>query len=508
MEELVAAAAAASYWLAVGLWLAIIAMLLRRLWRPPAIDRTTAFLIVILAVDAGRTLIENLYFGLYWGSIYGVLSPEVALLFGRPSLAVLPKLLNIAVAVVILCLLLCRWLPRVERERAATAAALVESRRHAELVATAFSAVATPISVVDAGQADLPVVFANRAFREMFGAGPWAWPSGGPAWGIVPGDAEAAATLAGLRRAIEAGTTASAVVRTADTPPRWLQVNVSSSVDRLADGTRPGVATFRDVTTRREAEARLARRSRLEALGQLTGGIAHDFNNLLSVVEGNAELAEAALADRTEPKLVEAREAAATIRAAGERGAALVHRLLAFARQEPLADRPFAVDPTMRALEPLLLTSLGSAVTLDLDLAAPGAMVRCDPSRLENAVINLCINARDAMPAGGRVAVATTCVAVSAEAAERIGDLRPGPHVAIRIADTGEGMTPQILERAFDPFFTTKAGRGGTGLGLSTVYGFVRQAGGGIEIASTPGQGTEVTLWLPAAEDEPVAGRR
>lgn len=241
---------------------------------------------------------------------------------------------------------------------------------------------------------------------------------------------------------------------------------------------------------REEAQAALIQAQRMEAFGQLTGGIAHDFNNQLTIVLGNLELLE--------PKLAGEEERALLGRAAdaAQMGARLTSRLLSFARRRRLAPAILNLNDLVLGLAELLKRSLGEQVTLTTVLAGGLWSTRADPSELENAVLNLAINARDAMPKGGKLLIETRNVTVDQAAAEAEPGLRPGDFVRISVTDTGVGMHPETLNRAFEPFFTTKEGRG-TGLGLSTIYGFARQSGGHVTIKSAPGAGTTVNLLLP-----------
>lgn len=252
----------------------------------------------------------------------------------------------------------------------------------------------------------------------------------------------------------------------------------------------------RDVTEREESEARLRRTQRLEAVGKLTGGVAHDFNNLLTVILGGAEEIEESL-----PETSPLRGLAGTIRSAAERGADLTGRLLAFARQQPLEPRTVQIDGLLAAIDPLLRRTLEE--DLDLQLVRSGGLwpALIDPGQLENAILNLCLNARDAMPGGGgRITIETANVHLDRTYADAEGDgLQPGQYVMIAVADDGCGMTPETSARVLEPFFTTKPAGQGSGLGLSMVYGFVKQSKGHLRIYSEPGHGTTVKLYLPRA---------
>ena len=245
------------------------------------------------------------------------------------------------------------------------------------------------------------------------------------------------------------------------------------------------------------AEAALRQSQKMEAIGQLTGGIAHDFNNMLQGVVGGLDMARRRLEEGRAPDVARYTAAArdAAIRAAG-----LTRRLLAFARRQQLRPVPLDSDALVRGMEDLLRRSVGPAVAMDFQLRDGAGHVLCDPSELESTVLNLCINARDAMPGGGQLTVATDDVRLSATDIAPHESAEPGEFVSIRVEDTGTGMTPEILEHVLEPFFTTKPQGEGTGLGLSQVYGFVRQSGGVLRLVSAPGRGTTVQILLPRQE--------
>jgi PAS domain S-box-containing protein len=251
------------------------------------------------------------------------------------------------------------------------------------------------------------------------------------------------------------------------------------------------ISIGRDMREHLAAEEKLRQAQKMEAIGRLTGGIAHDFNNLLAVVIGSAESLADSLEDRPELRSV-----ACLALDAAERGAELVSRLLAFARSQPLAAQAIDCGEFLAKLSPILERTLGVGLQVDLAVADPGLFCRADRTQLTAALLNLCINARDAMPAGGRLTLSA--------ARQPAGE--PGsPELAVlSVRDTGEGMSPQIRSRAMEPFFTTKPEGRGSGLGLSMAHGFATQSGGRIEIDSEAGRGTEVRLYLPRA-DRPAA---
>ncbi len=257
----------------------------------------------------------------------------------------------------------------------------------------------------------------------------------------------------------------------------------------LIDGERRALAIVEDISSRRALEARLLQSQKMEAVGQLAGGVAHDFNNLLTAIRGYADLCAASL-----PAGHEARDSVAQIIEAADRASNITRRLLAFARRERVAPRLVDVDAIIRDLERLLLRLIGEHIQLELTPGAAGRVVRIDPSLFEQVMVNLAVNARDAMPAGGTLRIKTRVPAAAQVAAM---GLPQGDWLQVMVADDGAGMTPEVRARAFEPFFTTKGPDRGSGLGLSTCYGLVHQAGGQIDIDSAPGRGTTVRIALP-----------
>ena len=239
----------------------------------------------------------------------------------------------------------------------------------------------------------------------------------------------------------------------------------------------------------REAEEALRQAQKMETVGQLTGGVAHDFNNLLQIVTGNLEILQRNLPEDS-PRL---RRAAENAMIGARRATVLTQRLLAFSRRQPLQPKPTDVNRLLAGMSELLSRTLGEIVEVAVAPAADLWRVEVDPNELENALLNLAINARDAMPDGGRLTIETANVTID----DRVRDLASGDYVVISVADTGVGMAPEVLARAFEPFFTTKEVGKGTGLGLSMVYGFVRQSGGRVKASSEPGRGATVKIYLP-----------
>jgi PAS domain S-box-containing protein len=260
-------------------------------------------------------------------------------------------------------------------------------------------------------------------------------------------------------------------------------------------------ATGRDVTEEKEREAELERTQeqlrqaqKMEAVGQLTGGIAHDFNNLLTGVIGSLDMMQRQIAKGETSKV---QRYATTAMTAANRAAALTHRLLAFARRQPLDPKPVNSNRLVTGMEELLRRTIGETVSLEIVTAGGLWQTLCDPNQLESAILNLAINARDAMPEGGKLTIETCNTRLDSVYAARQRELKPGQYVCICVTDTGGGMSADVVAKAFDPFFTTKPIGQGTGLGLSMIYGFARQSEGYARIYSEVGQGTTVKLYLP-----------
>ncbi len=257
----------------------------------------------------------------------------------------------------------------------------------------------------------------------------------------------------------------------------------------------------RDVTDQRVAEERLLQAQKMEAVGQLTGGLAHDFNNLLTAIMGGLELVGTRLLQGRTEGLERFIGVAQT---AAERAAALTQRLLAFSRRQTLDPKPTDINSLVCGMQALIRSTVGPELTVEANVAAVAWTTLVDPNQLENALLNLCINARDAMPDGGTLTIETAEHRFG-EAAARELDVPPGDYVSLSVKDTGTGMTPEVMRRAFDPFFTTKPLGAGTGLGLSMIYGFARQSGGQVRIHSEVGVGTEVRIILPRHAEEAAA---
>ncbi len=275
---------------------------------------------------------------------------------------------------------------------------------------------------------------------------------------------------------------------------------VEISLSPLDAGEEKLVAyAIRDMTERKKVEAQLQQAQKMEAVGQLTGGVAHDFNNLLTVIVGNLQLVEEiAEQDEATKKPIDAALDAAM------RGAALTKRLLAFSRQQLLAPKVLDVNKLVNGLEPLLHRTLGDDIDVRVKLEEELWLTRVDPSQLENSIINLAINSRDAMPAGGTLVVETSNAEIDETYAINQTEVVPGEYVMLRVGDDGTGIPKEALQHVFDPFFSTKERTKGSGLGLSMVYGFVKQSSGHIQVYSEEGYGTSIKIYLPRLSAEEV----
>jgi signal transduction histidine kinase len=274
----------------------------------------------------------------------------------------------------------------------------------------------------------------------------------------------------------------------------WIVARQFRSEREISERLEVALGQLRsEMVQRAEVEEKFRQSQKMDALGRLTGGIAHDFNNLLTVIMGSMDLLRKRLTqnDPSVRRLVDHTSDAA------QRAATLTQRLLAFSRQQPLEPKVVDANKLVSGMSDLLYRTLGENIEIETVLGAGLWRASVDPHELEHAILNLAVNARDAMPDGGRLTIETANANLDAAYAERQRDVKPGQYIMIAVSDTGTGMSPDVAARAFDPFFTTKAAGKGTGLGLSQVYGFVKQSGGHASIYSETGHGTVLKLYLP-----------
>ena len=276
-------------------------------------------------------------------------------------------------------------------------------------------------------------------------------------------------------------------------------VHVTARIVRLDDGMRCFEGIVEDITERRALEEQLRQAQKMEAVGRLARGVAHDFNNVLAAILGCSDLLAMRL-DKDDPSHDDAIE----IRKAAERGAALTRQLLAFSRSQALETRLIDLNVAIAQLESMLQRLAGDSVTLEVHVARAPVRVRIEPGQLEQVLLNLVVNARDAMPAGGTVTVAVESMVIDGAGARRYPALPDGEFARISVSDTGIGIDPSMQPHIFEPFFTTKGPAKGTGLGLSIVYGIAKESGGTVTFATAPDRGTMFEVLLPLAPDEPV----
>jgi PAS domain S-box-containing protein len=264
----------------------------------------------------------------------------------------------------------------------------------------------------------------------------------------------------------------------------------------MIDGRPARLGAARDLTEKRNLERQFRQAQKMEAVGRLAGGVAHDFNNLLTVIIGHTDLL------MREASLESTRESLAEVRAAAQSAAGLTKQLLAFSRQQAVEARPVEIDAIVRGAEKLVKRLIGEDIEVITRLGARDVAINIDPHQLEQVILNLAVNARDAMPEGGTISMETSTLTLSAESEWGIA---PGRYALLVVSDTGVGMDAATQERIFEPFFTTKEASKGTGLGLSIAYGVVKQAGGVINVYSEPGMGTVFRIYLPVSSEKQVA---
>ncbi len=376
-----------------------------------------------------------------------------------------------------------------------------QERERLNLLNTAVARLSDIVMITEAVPLDEPgprVLFVNDSFEKITGYTHDEIIGKSPR--ILQGPATDREITHKMREALEAGRPFSGEVTNyrKDGGEIRIELDIVPILDSQGKITH-WVSVERDITSRRAMEAELQHAQRMEAIGHLTGGLAHDFNNLLTVILGNADLLSEQIQDEHLTPL------ARIISMAAHRGAELTQQLLAFARQQVL--EPKVIDPLkqINAMQTLLARSIGEHIRLGISALGPVCHIRVDPSRFENALLNVCINARDAMPEGGKISITLRNTQLQLSDSNRYSDVIPGEYVEILITDTGHGIPQELVQKVFDPFFTTKEKGKGTGLGLSMVFGFVRQSGGHISLESSDGQGTQLALYLPAvAAPEPA----
>lgn len=382
---------------------------------------------------------------------------------------------------------------------------ITERRRQEELVNLsnrAIEAVDVGVSITDATKDNYPLVYVNQALCELTGYRPDELLGRGVR--ILQRGNEHQPEHLQIQEAQARGEPVQVLITSTRKDGSHFKSELSlSPVHNAAGELTHYIGINRDVTSRLETEARLRQMQKIEAIGQLSGGIAHDFNNLLSVVTGNLEFLAMEISDESHLDFLGDAQSAAQM------GARLTRRLLAFAEQSQLEPVILNANDSVLDVMELLHSTIGETITLSSHLTPDLWNIRADPSEIENSVVNLVINARDAMPSGGTITVETSNVSFAEDAIAHDTGMTPGDYVQLTVSDNGRGMTDKVKARIFEPFFTTKEPGKGTGLGLASTYGFVNQSGGHVHVNSEAGQGTTISLFLPryveqSVQQEPV----
>lgn len=390
--------------------------------------------------------------------------------------------------------------PAGDPPRARTGAVSEIADQTSDIFFTAVEATRMPMVVTDPRQDDNPIIFVNDAFVAMTGYGREEMV--GRNCRFLQGPETDPATVVQLRDAIRGKRELAIEILNyrKDGSTFWNALYVAPIYDAAGELVY-FFASQLDVSRRRDAEEALGQAQKMEALGQLTGGIAHDFNNLLQVIVGYVDILSTGL-DQPDADRNRLRRATDNIRTAAERATTLTQQLLAFARKQRLDGRAVNLNALVTGMEDLARRTFGDAVNLRLDLREGLWNCRVDPAQAEAALLNILINARDAMPDGGDLVISTDNQDISANPSRGSGPLSEGRYVTVNVTDTGAGIPPAILARVMEPFFSTKDEGKGTGLGLSMVYGFAKQSGGAVQIDSVEGKGTSVRLSFPAAAED------
>ncbi len=363
----------------------------------------------------------------------------------------------------------------------------------------AIQAVTQGILITDPHQPDNPIIYASPSFERLTGYAESEVL--GRNCRFLQGTDTDPEAVAQLREAIHAGRDCTVEIRNykQDGTPFWSEVSVSPVKDDHGRLTQ-FVGIQSDITARRNLEGQLLQSQKMEAIGQMAGGVAHDFNNLLTIILGYSEMLLDALSpDDRLRSLVE------EIQKAGERSASLTRQLLAFSRKQVLAPTILDMNEVVRDTEKMLRRIIGEDVHLKTVLHPQLDNIKADRGQLEQSLLNLAVNARDAMPRGGKLTIETANIELDPSYPQTHSGVRPGHYVLLAMTDSGEGMTPEVKQRIFEPFFTTKAPGKGTGLGLAVVHGFVKQTDGHIEVYSELGHGTSIKIYLPVFEGAPRA---
>lgn len=482
-------AVALLYWVIVALWLAVLTALIVFVMRSRDVARTMGLLLLVLGIDAVRNIVENIYFGVYWGAVLGLFPAGYAAPLEASYAVAIPKVINLIAGGMVLSILLLRWLPAAVRERAAMQQRIQEAERQKHALTSALDKSEIAVLLLDPSDPGRRIVFANKAYAALTGDAldgtlGHPWDIHLPA--VATGDDVAARDA--IKSAIaetRAFTTPITLARTGG-GSRRCEVYVAPL--EIHGAPALVAVTFRAAHAA-DATAQLARAERMQQLGLVASGVVHDFNNMLTVMVGNLEILNRSMAMGSAERSALDMAVTATMRSSD-----LAHHFLDYSRQRAKGVETLDVNDVVRQAIPLLANAVGKQVRVETKLAGEPLLVALDRVMFENALMNLSLNAGDAMPGGGTLTIST--------ALERSAGAAPA--VVVTVADTGHGMSRDVAARVFEPFFTTKDGKG-TGMGLPSVQHFVQSANGTIALKSAPGAGTAITMRFPAAAAAQVA---
>jgi signal transduction histidine kinase len=476
-------AVALLYWVIVALWLAVLAALIVFVMRTRNVAHTMGLLLLVLGIDVVRNIVENIYFGVYWGAVLGLFPASYAAPLEVWYAVAIPKVINLIAGSLVLGILLLRWLPAAVRERTAMQQRIQEAERQKHALTSALDESEIAVLLLDPSDPGRRIVFANKAYAMLTGDSLDS--TLGNPWDIhLPANASAddIAASAAIKTAIAETRGFTAQLTLARTGGGIRRCEVYVAPLKIKGAPALVAVTFRAAHAVEES-AQLAHAERMQQLGLVASGVVHDFNNMLTVMVGNLEILNHSMAIGSAERSALDLAVTATMRSSD-----LAHHFLDYSRQRAKGAETLDVNDVVRRVIPLLVNAVGKHVTVATALSSEPALVALDRVMFENALMNLSLNAGDAMPRGGTLTISTTVERTAAGARA----------VVVTLADTGHGMTQDVADRAFEPFFTTKEGKG-TGMGLPSVQQFVQSANGTIAMKSVPGTGTAITMRFPAA---------
>lgn len=476
-------AVALLYWVIVALWLAVLVTLVVFVMRTRNVAHTMGLLLVVLGIDTVRNIVENIYFGVYWGAVLGLFPASYAAPLEVWYAVAIPKVINLIAGSMVLGILLLRWLPAAMRDRTRMQRRIQEAERQKHALTSALDESEIAVLLLDPSDPGRRIVFANKAYASLTGDALDG--TLGVPWDIhLPANAtdDDVAARAAIKTAIAETRNFTAQLTLARTGGGVRRCEVYVAPLEIHGAPALVAVTFRTAHPVEET-AQLAHAERMQQLGLVASGVVHDFNNMLTVMVGNLEILNHSMAAGSAERSALDMAVTATMRSSD-----LAHHFLDYSRQRAKGVETLDVNAIVRHAIPLLVNAVGKQVVIDAKLSAEPALVALDRVMFENALMNLSLNAGDAMPKGGTLTISTTLEKNAAGAAQA---------VFVTVADTGHGMTQDVVERVFEPFFTTKEGKG-TGMGLPSVRQFVQSANGTIAVKSAPGAGTAITMRFPA----------